>query len=51
VSWVACAASPTKAHTTGSIALTVLASIHLAIYVLLFWILLANGIIATQVVE
>jgi hypothetical protein len=38
-------------YATGSTALLVLASIHIAIIVAFFWILLANAIIATQIVE
>lgn len=35
----------------GSTALLALASVHVAVVVVFFWVLLANGIIATQIVE
>ncbi len=38
-------------RTAGTVALSILSAIHVAVIVLLFWILLANALVATQVVE
>jgi hypothetical protein len=40
-----------RADCAASTALAVVSAIHLALFVALFWILLGNGIIATQIVE
>lgn len=40
-----------KLMLSAGLALSVTSAIHLAIFVSLFWVLLGNGIIATQIVE